>query len=120
METYNFLNELPISYLHVFTYSERANTTAVKLGDPVPKNIRKERSKKLQILSHKKKRAFYEENKGKEVDVLFENENNEGYMYGFSSNYVKVKAPFDENLTNSIVNVSLEELDRDGIYKVTF
>lgn len=120
METYNFLNKLPISYLHVFTYSERANTTAVKLGDPVPKNIRKERSKKLQILSHKKKRAFYEENKGKEVDVLFENENNEGYMYGFSSNYVKVKAPFDENLTNSIVNVSLEELDRDGIYKVTF
>lgn len=120
METYNFLNELPISYLHVFTYSERANTTAVKLGDPVPKNIRKERSKKLQILSHKKKRAFYEENKSKEVDVLFENENNEGYMYGFSSNYVKVKAPFDENLTNSIVNVSLEELDRDGIYKVTF
>jgi threonylcarbamoyladenosine tRNA methylthiotransferase MtaB len=120
METYNFLNELPISYLHVFTYSERANTTAVKLGDPVPKNIRKERSKKLQILSHKKKRAFYEENKGKEVDVLFENENNEGYMYGFSSNYVKVKAPFDENLTNSIVNVSLKELDRDGIYKVTF
>jgi threonylcarbamoyladenosine tRNA methylthiotransferase MtaB len=120
METYNFLNELPISYLHVFTYSERANTTAVKLGDPVPKNIRKERSKKLQILSHKKKRAFYEENKGKQIDVLFENENNEGYMYGFSSNYVKVKAPFDENLTNSIVNVSLEELDRDGIYKVTF
>jgi threonylcarbamoyladenosine tRNA methylthiotransferase MtaB len=120
METYNFLNELPISYLHVFTYSERANTTAVKLGDPVPKNIRKERSKKLQILSHKKKRAFYEENKGKVVDVLFENENNEGYMYGFSSNYVKVKAPFDENLTNSIVRVSLEELDRDGIYKVTF
>ena len=120
METYNFLNKLPISYLHVFTYSERANTTAVKLGDPVPKNIRKERSKKLQILSHKKKRAFYEENKGKEVDVLFENENNEGYMYGFSSNYVKVKAPFDENLTNSIVNVSLEELDRDGNYKVTF
>lgn len=120
METYNFLNELPISYLHVFTYSERANTTAVKLGDTVPKNIRKERSKKLQILSHKKKRAFYEENKGKEVDVLFENENNEGYMYGFSSNYVKVKAPFDENITNSIVRVSLEELDRDGIYKVTF
>lgn len=120
METYNFLNELPISYLHVFTYSERANTTAVKIGDPVPKNIRKERSKKLQILSHKKKRAFYEENKGKVVDVLFENENNEGYMYGFSSNYVKVKAPFDENLTNSIVRVSLEELDRDGIYKVTF
>ena len=120
METYNFLNELPISYLHVFTYSERANTTAVKIGNPVPKNIRKERSKKLQILSHKKKRAFYEENKGKVVDVLFENENNEGYMYGFSSNYVKVKAPFDENLTNSIVRVSLEELDRDGIYKVTF
>jgi threonylcarbamoyladenosine tRNA methylthiotransferase MtaB len=120
METYNFLNELPISYLHVFAYSERANTTAVKLGDPVPKNIRKERSKKLQILSHKKKRAFYEENKGKEVDVLFENENNEGYMYGFSSNYVKVKAPFDENLTNSILRVSLEELDRDGIYKITF
>ena len=119
METVNFLKDLDVSYLHVFTYSERANTTAVKLGDPVPMNIRKERSKQLHLLSHKKKRAFYEENVGKTKVVLFEQEDNEGYMFGFTDNYVKVKLPFDSKLTNTLQTVHLDEIDRDGIFKCT-
>jgi len=117
METVDFLKDLDVSYLHVFTYSERANTTAIKLGDPVPMNVRKERSKKLHHLSHKKKRAFYEENVGKTKKVLFEQENNEGYMFGFTDNYVKVKFPYDEQLTNTVQTVQLDAIDRDGIMK---
>jgi len=119
MDTVNFLKDLDISYLHVFTYSERANTTAVKLGDPVPMNIRKERSKQLHLLSHKKKRAFYEENIGRVKTVLFEQEDNEGVMYGFTDNYVKVKLPYDEKLANTLQSVKLNEIDRDGIVKCT-
>jgi len=119
LETINFLKELEISYLHVFTYSERANTTAVKLGDPVPMNIRKERSKQLHILSNKKKRAFYEANVGFTGTVLFEQEESEGIMYGFTENYVKVKLPYDESLTNTFQKVELNEIDRDGIMKCT-
>ena len=117
--TMNFLQDLDISYLHVFTYSERANTTAIKLGDPVPMNIRKERSKKLQILSSKKKRAFYESNVGSTRTVLFEHEENEGVMYGFTENYVKVKTAYDPNLANKFCKVTLDEIDRDGILKCT-
>jgi len=119
METVDFLKELAISYLHVFTYSERANTTAIKLGDPVPMNIRKQRSQQLHILSNKKKRAFYEENVGKMETVLFENENNDGYMYGFTANYVKIKTPFNEALTNTFQKISMDEIDRDGLMKCT-
>ncbi len=117
METVNFLKDLDISYLHVFTYSERANTTAVKLGEAVPMNIRKERSKQLHLLSHKKKRAFYEENVGKTKTVLFEQEENEGTMFGFTENYVKVKIPYNASLANTIQRVQLDEIDRDGIMK---
>lgn len=119
LETVDFLKELDISYLHVFTYSERANTTAIKLGDPVPMNVRKERSKQLHHLSHKKKRAFYEENIGKNKTVLFEQEENEGIMFGFTENYVKVKIPYDARLANSLQKVRLDEIDRDGIMKCT-
>jgi threonylcarbamoyladenosine tRNA methylthiotransferase MtaB len=119
METVNFLKDLDISYLHVFTYSERANTTAVKLGDPVPMNIRKERSKQLHLLSHKKKRAFYEVNVGTTKTVLFEQEENEGTMFGFTENYVKVKLPYDAKLANTLRRVQLDEIDRDGIMKCT-
>lgn len=119
METIDFLKDLEISYLHVFTYSERANTTAVKLGDPVPMNIRKQRSKQLHILSNKKKRAFYETNVGKTGTVLFEQEESEGVMYGFTENYVKVKLPYDAALTNTFQKVQLDEIDRDGIMKCT-
>ena len=115
METIDFLKDLDISYLHVFTYSERANTTAIKLGDPVPMNIRKERSKQLHILSDKKKRQFYENALGKTGTVLLENENNNGWMYGFTENYVKVKVPYDEALTNTFQYVFLKQIDHEGM-----
>jgi threonylcarbamoyladenosine tRNA methylthiotransferase MtaB len=120
LDTINFLKDLDISYLHVFTYSERANTTAVKLGDPVPMNIRKERSKQLHILSDKKKRAFYEQNVGSKRKVLFEHEEDNGIMYGFTENYIKVKSTFDAALVNTFQQVTLTEIDRDGIMKCSF
>jgi len=117
LETMDFLKEIDISYLHVFTYSERANTTAVKLGEAVPMNIRRGRSQQLQSLSDKKKRNFYEENIGTTRTVLFEQEEAEGIMFGFTENYVKVKMPFDASLTNTFQKVELTEIDRDGIMK---
>lgn len=118
METIHFLKDIDVSYLHVFTYSERANTTAVKLGDPVPNEIRKQRSKLLHILSDKKKRAFYEQQVGTTRTVLFEAEEDEGIMYGFTENYVKVKVPFNQNLVNTMQRVKLVAIDRDGVMKV--
>ncbi len=118
MDSMNFLKDLDISYLHVFTYSERANTGAPKLGTYVPMEKRKERSKILHILSDKKKREFYEQNIGSERTVLFEAEEENGVMYGFTENYVKVKVPFDAQLVNSFQRVKLMEIDRDGIVKV--
>lgn len=118
METIHFLKDIDVSYLHVFTYSERANTTAVKLGDAVPNEVRKQRSKQLHILSDKKKRAFYEQQIGSIRTVLFEAEEDEGIMYGFTENYVKVKVPFDKTLVNSMQEVKLLEIDRDGVMKV--
>ncbi len=114
-ETMDFLKDLDISYLHVFTYSERANTTAPKLGQPVPMSIRKDRSKMLHILSDKKKRAFYESQIGKEYEVLFEKEENEGWMYGFTANYIKVKLPLNIQLINSIKSVKVKGIDKDGL-----
>jgi threonylcarbamoyladenosine tRNA methylthiotransferase MtaB len=117
LDTVNFLKDLDISYLHVFTYSERANTTAMKLGDAVPMNIRKERSKQLHILSEKKKRAFYESQLMTERTVLFEHEEDNGVMYGFTENYVKVKMPYDAKLVNTFQTIQLTEIDRDGVMK---
>jgi threonylcarbamoyladenosine tRNA methylthiotransferase MtaB len=118
METVDFLKELDISYLHVFTYSERANTGAPKLGEKVPMEVRRERSKQLHLLSDRKKRQFYLENHGTERQVLFEQEEEEGTMFGFTENYVKVKFPFDSKLTNTFQSIRLLETDRDGIMKV--
>lgn len=118
LDSYQFINSLDISYLHVFTYSERANTGAPKLGEYVPMEKRKERSKMLHILSEKKKRAFYEANLGTERTVLFEAEEDQGIMYGFTENYVKVKVPFQAELVNNFKRVKLTEIDRDGIVKV--
>jgi threonylcarbamoyladenosine tRNA methylthiotransferase MtaB len=118
MDSLNFIKDLDISYLHVFTYSERANTGAPKLGEFVPMEKRKERSKMLHILSDKKKRTFYEQNLGSERTVLFESEEENGVMHGFTENYVKVKIPFNENLINQFRKVRLTEIDRDGIVKV--
>ena len=120
LDSYNFIQSLPISYIHVFTYSERANTSAPKLGEFVPMEKRKERSKMLHILSDKKKRAFYEENVGTERTVLFEAEEEEGMMYGFTENYVKVKTPFNPELVNNFRKVRLKSIDRDGIVQIEF
>lgn len=120
LETYNYLNELDISYLHVFTYSERPNTEAVLLEGIVPKNIRAKRSKMLRGLSVKKRRAFYESQLGNELTVLFESENKEGYIHGFTENYVKVKTPWNPELVNTLHKIQLTEIDTDGIVRFTF
>ena len=117
LETYNFLNELDISYLHVFTYSERPNTAAIHMDNAVPKNIRHKRSKMLRGLSVKKRRAFYESQLNNEVSVLFENENKSGYIHGFTENYEKVKTPWNPNLTNTIHSIKLTKIDEDGLVR---
>jgi threonylcarbamoyladenosine tRNA methylthiotransferase MtaB len=117
LETYNFLNELDISYLHVFTYSERDNTKAVELNGVVPKKVRNKRSKMLRGLSVKKRRAFYEGQLGSIRTVLYESENKEGYIHGFTENYVKVKAPWNPSLVNTLHEVNLTEIDDDGMVR---
>lgn len=115
LETYEFLRELEISYLHVFSYSERPNTTAVRMEGRVPNNIRTERRKMLQILSEKKKRAFYSSQIGKTQKVLIEEKERDGYLYGHSENYVSVKMPYDPMLVNEILNFKLQKLESDGV-----
>ncbi|MCW8897863.1 MAG: tRNA (N(6)-L-threonylcarbamoyladenosine(37)-C(2))-methylthiotransferase MtaB [Flavobacteriales bacterium] len=115
LETYNFLNELPISYLHVFTYSERQNTTAIKLDNPVPKEVRSERSKMLHILSEKKKRYFYEQFLGKSFNVLLEAEQHEGFLNGFTENYIKVKVPYETALENTIQQINISTIDSENV-----
>jgi threonylcarbamoyladenosine tRNA methylthiotransferase MtaB len=117
METIDFLKGLDVSYFHVFTYSERANTSAMKLGEAVPMNVRRERSKMLHILSDKKKRAFYESQVGTTRSVLLESDEENGMMFGFTENYIKVKLPFDEKLINTFQTVDLTEIDRDSVMK---
>ncbi len=113
-ETYNFLNELDISYLHVFTYSERDNTIASEMENSIPMAIRKERNKKLRILSEKKLRAFYESQTGSRQQVLFESDNKNGFMHGFTRNYIKVRVPFDASLINKEMDCRLETISEDG------
>ena len=120
LETYHFLNALNISYLHVFTYSERDNTEAAKMQGVVPKKVRHKRSKMLRALSAKKRRAFYESQIGNVCTVLFEGENKEGYIHGFTENYVKVKAPWNPNLVNTLHEVKLREIDNDGLVRFDF
>jgi threonylcarbamoyladenosine tRNA methylthiotransferase MtaB len=111
LETVEFIKDLDISYLHVFTYSERANTTAIKMCDSVPMEVRRERSKILHGLSDRKKRHFYEQNKGQIRTALIESEQDEGWMYGFTDNYVKVRIPFDLSLSNKLVEVKLTKVN---------
>jgi threonylcarbamoyladenosine tRNA methylthiotransferase MtaB len=112
--SYEFIRDLNISYLHVFTYSERANTSAPKLGEKVPMEKRRDRSKRLHILSNKKSRAFYESQLGKIKTVLFEEEEDEGFMYGFTENYIKVKIPYNSAFVNQLIAVQLDSIDSDG------
>lgn len=120
LDTYIFLNELDISYLHVFTYSERDNTEAAEMEDVVPKNVRSKRSKMLRGLSVKKRRAFYESQIGTVRTVLFESENKEGYIHGFTENYVKVKAPWNPELVNTLHKIKLTNIDEDGLVRFDF
>lgn len=119
LETYHFLNELDISYLHVFTYSERENTEAAVMEDAVAQNVRNKRSKMLRGLSVKKRRAFYESQLGKVKTVLFESENKEGYIHGFTENYVKVKMPWNPEYCNTLQQVTLLEIDADGLVRIS-
>ena len=120
LETYEFLNALDISYLHVFSYSERPNTVAAQMDHKVPKEVRTKRSKMLRGLSSKKRRAFYESQLGSVQTVLFEGENKEGYIHGFTPNYVKVKTPWNPNLVNTAHEVSLKQIDEDGLVRFEF
>ncbi|MDO6437248.1 tRNA (N(6)-L-threonylcarbamoyladenosine(37)-C(2))-methylthiotransferase MtaB [Cyclobacterium sp. 1_MG-2023] len=114
LETYEFLKELPISYLHVFTYSERANTRAAEMEDAIPMKTRNKRSKMLRILSEKKKRAFYEENIGRTYTVLFEGDVEDGKMFGFTENYIRVSAKYDPLLINELKKVTLIGINEKG------
>jgi threonylcarbamoyladenosine tRNA methylthiotransferase MtaB len=113
LETYNFINGLNISYLHVFPYSERPNTTARKLDEKVPVKTRMERAAMLRILSEKKRQLFYSENIGKTYTVLYEAEEDQGKMYGFTENYIKIEAPYDPLLINELVSVQLLEINEN-------
>ncbi|NBW37429.1 MAG: tRNA (N(6)-L-threonylcarbamoyladenosine(37)-C(2))-methylthiotransferase MtaB [Cytophagia bacterium] len=117
-ETYQFLNELDISYLHVFTYSERENTLAAEMEDSVPQHKRAERSKMLHILSDKKRRKFYEDNLGQEFTVLFENDVDQGMMHGFTENYIRVSAKYDPILINELRKVKLTSINDKGLVEV--
>ncbi len=118
LETYRFINELKVSYLHVFTYSERDNTLAATLPEKVPMPVRNERSKMLHILSDKKRRAFYQENIGRKATVLFENDVENGRMHGFTENYIRVAAKYDPLLVNELKAVQLTGIGSDGLMEV--
>jgi threonylcarbamoyladenosine tRNA methylthiotransferase MtaB len=111
LETYNFINSLDISYLHVFTYSERANTPAAEMANAVPMQKRRERNEMLRILSDKKQRHFYQQNLGETRPTLVESKNQNGLMFGFTDNYIKVQLPYNEELINQIISVKLEGIE---------
>lgn len=120
LKTYHFLNELPISYLHVFTYSERPNTTAVRVKETiVPIQERRRRNRMLTILSEKKKRAFYHAFEGTVRPVLFEHEEKDGMMFGYTDNYIRVQLPYDASLVGKIISTELSSLNDNGIFEGT-
>ena len=116
-KTLHFIKDLPLSYLHVFTYSERENTQAINMDGVVSKFDRADRSKQLRILSNKLQRAFYEKYIDTEHTALFEQENKQGYLFGFTDNYIKIKTPFNDNLCRTKKQVKLIAIDDDGIMK---
>ena len=117
-DTYDFLLNLEISYLHVFTYSERDNTEAESMNDNIPKNIRNKRSKMLRSLSEKKKRIFYNSQLNKVRPILFETENKFGYIQGYTDNYIKVRHPWSPGLSNKIIYAKLSKIDNEGFVRV--
>ena len=119
LTSYHFLTTLDVSYLHVFTYSERPNTEATSIEGVVPMQVRGKRSKMMRALSVKKRRAFYESQLGKKYTVLFEGENKKGYITGFTENYVKVRTPWNPTLVNTLQDITLEEIDEEGYVRFT-
>jgi threonylcarbamoyladenosine tRNA methylthiotransferase MtaB len=118
METYRYLNELDISYLHVFTYSERPNTPAIYYDDSVEMKERHRRSKMLRILSEKKRRAFYEKEIGKTRTVLFEEDIEDGLMFGYTENYIRIGARYDPLRVNEKIEVVLSNIHALGYVEV--
>jgi len=116
-KTLHFIKDLPLSYLHVFTYSERENTQAINMDGVVSKTERAKRSKQLRILSNKLQRAFYERYIHTEHTALFEQEDKQGYLFGFTDNYIKIKTPFNDNFCRTKKQVKLIAIDDDGIMK---
>ena len=116
-KTLHFIKELPISYLHVFSYSERENTLAIKLDNKVAEKTKAERNKQLRILSDKLQRSFYQKYLNTEHTALFEQDNHEGMIYGFTDNYIKVKVPFKQKICRTKQHIKLLEIDSDGIMK---
>lgn len=114
LDTYHFLDSLKISYLHVFSYSERENTEAIHINGIVPQEIRYKRNKILRILSVKKRRKFYESQINTERIVLFENNNKNGNIYGYTENYIKIKMPWESKLVNTLQKIRLTHIDDDG------
>jgi threonylcarbamoyladenosine tRNA methylthiotransferase MtaB len=112
--TLNFIKELPISYLHVFSYSERENTLAITFDGVVPKQKRVERSKKLRILSDKLQRAYYQKYLGTTQTALMEQENKNGFLFGFTDNYIKVKIPYSEEIMQKKIKIKLLSFDENG------
>ncbi len=117
-ETYQFLNDLDISYLHVFTYSERPNTLAAEMEEVVPVHIRRERNEMLRILSEKKKRFFYEQFIGQERTVLFEKHKDKNLMSGFTDNYLKIELPYNPELINELGKVELAAINEGGNFEI--
>lgn len=118
LDTYRFINELDVSYLHVFTYSERENTVAAAMPEVVPGSVRADRSRMLHILSDKKRRKFYRDNLGRESTVLFENDIEDGMMHGFTDNYIRVTAKYDPVLINEMLKVRLTNINEKGLVEV--
>jgi threonylcarbamoyladenosine tRNA methylthiotransferase MtaB len=116
-KTLNFIKDLPISYLHVFSYSERENTPAIGFEGVVSKQTRADRSKQLRILSNKLQRAFYQKYLNTEHTALFEQDNRDGMIYGFTDNYIKVKLPFNSDICRTKKRIKLLEIDSDGMMK---
>lgn len=118
LETYNFLNELPVSYLHVFTYSERDNTHALELSPIVAPHERKERSKMLRILSEKKRRYFYQQHLHTERPILFEGQEQNGKMYGFTDNYIKIISDYNPGLVNTVAQYTLHTISPENVVRI--
>ncbi len=114
--TFNFLKDLPISYLHVFTYSDRPNTKSDTMTDKVPIEVKKDRNHRLRILSSKKHSEFLNKQIGKNLEVLFEAENHDGYLEGFASNYARVAIPYNANLINKLINVRIDRVEDNICY----